>query len=506
MKTLFININYAGLYLKGLTLIMRSLKFNFIMFLILFEILILLTGCDGSDNLNKEALGEASKFEVSFIDDDGNEINLDKPAERIISLYSAHTENLYYLGAGEKVIGRHKTCTYPPDAALAEVFDYNGDPEKVISANPDLVIIRPFIRKKVPDFVKVIESSGIKVVSLYPDKFDKFDEYIKKLAMITGMEENAQKLLLEFHKELDDIKSITSGISPKQTLFFESTETNVRTITSDSMAGIAIESAGGINIAKDAKPLEEGSSIADFGEEKVLMNADKIDVYISQRGSMNSGASKQGISERAGFDIINAIKNGRFFTINEKIISSPTFRYTKGVREIARYLYPEIMNDLSEYKNDNTATRRDFANIIFRYKNLPVVVPSSSSYYETERKGHTFGLFNDINWRDKDFDAIEASVLAGYVEGTKDNGKEYFYPDNNVTRDELAQTVFVMGNFSSKDKKVEIQDIDESEHKNIVRTLVENGVFELRDGKFEPDRKVSCLEIIKAFEKIDTRR
>ena len=139
MKTLFININYAGLYLKGLTLIMRSLKFNFIMFLILFEILILLTGCDGSDNLNKEALGEASKFEVSFIDDDGNEINLDKPAERIISLYSAHTENLYYLGAGEKVIGRHKTCTHPPDAALAEVFDYNGDPEKVISANPDLV-------------------------------------------------------------------------------------------------------------------------------------------------------------------------------------------------------------------------------------------------------------------------------------------------------------------------------------------------------------------------------
>ena len=68
MKTLFININYAGLYLKGLTLIMRSLKFNFIMFLILFEILILLTGCDGSDNLNKEALGEASKFEVSFIE------------------------------------------------------------------------------------------------------------------------------------------------------------------------------------------------------------------------------------------------------------------------------------------------------------------------------------------------------------------------------------------------------------------------------------------------------
>ncbi len=486
---------------------MKSLKFNFIMLLILFGIFGLFIGCDSSgDNINKEISGGSLTSKISFTDDDGNEINLDKPAERIISLYSAHTENLYYIGAGEKIIGRHKTCTYPPDAVFAEVFDYNGDPEKVISANPDLVIIRPFIRKKAPDFVKVIESSGIKVVSLYPDKFNKFDDYIKKLAMITGTEENAERLLLKFHKELDDIKSITSEISPKQTLFFESTETNVRTVTSDSMAGIAIETAGGINIAKDAEPLEEGSSIADFGEEKVLMNADKIDVYISQRGSMNSGASKQGISERAGFNIIKALKNGRFFTINEKIISSPTFRYTKGVREIARYLYPEVMNDLSEYKNDNIATRRDFANIIFRYKNIPLFVPSSSSYYETEKKGHTFGLFSDINWNDNDFDAIETSVLAGYVEGVKDNGKEYFYPGNNVTRDELAQTVFVMGDFSSKNKEVEIQDIEDSQHKNIVRILVENGVFELKDGKFEPDRKVSCMEIIKAFEKIDIGR
>lgn len=482
---------------------MRNFKINFPVYIVIAVILIcsgsLFSGC-GEDTKNT---GETFKSAINFTDDDGNEINLDKPAERIISLYSAHTENLYYLGAGDKVIGRYKTCTYPPEAVLTEKFDYNGDPERIIAANPDLVIIRPFVRRKVPEYIKAIENAEITVVSLYPDEFGGFDDYINKLSMLTGTEEKAKELLSEFHNDIEGVKNITSEIAEKETIFFESTETNVRTVTANSMAGLAIEFAGGINIAKDAVPVEDGSSIGEFGEEKVLMDADKIDVYVSQRGSMNSGAGKQGISERAGFDSVKAIKDGRFFTINEKIISSPTFRYTKGVREIARFLYPDVMNDISVYENDNLATRRDFANILFRYKNIPVFVPSSSSYYETEHKGHTFGLFEDIDWKDKDFDSIEASVERGYIEGFKQNGKEYFYPDNYITRDELAQTLFVMGDFKSKDTHIDIYDISESKHQNIVRILAENGVLELKDGKFEPDRNVTNNEIISVLKKVD---
>jgi len=451
---------------------------------------------------NTEVFNNNTKSAINFIDDDGNEINLDKPAERIISLYSAHTENLYYLGAGNKVIGGYKTCTYPPEAAFLDMFDYNGDPEAIIAKNPDLVIIRPFVRRKAPDYVKAIENAGIKVVSLYPDRFENFDDYINKLSLLTDTGEKAKELLKEFHSEIDKIKSAVSKAPEKQKVFFEATETNVRTVTNDSMAGLAIEFAGGENIAKDSKAMEEGSSISEFGEEKVLMNADNIDVYISQRGSMNSGASKQGISERAGFDVIKAIKNNRFFTINEKLVSSPTFRYTKGVREIARYLYPEIMNDITNYQNNNISTRRDFADILFKYKNLPVFVPSSSSYYKTEHKGHTFGMFEDINWLDKNFDSIETSVEFGYIEGRKSGDNEYFMPDDNVTRDELAQTIFVMGNFSANDKKTFISDIAQSKHQNIVQILIDNGVFELNNGKFEPDRKVTNLEIINSLKHI----
>lgn len=462
-------------------------------FILILAFILAFTGCSSTDISEEKAV-------ISFVDDENREINLDTPAERIISFYSAHTENIYYLGAGNRLIGAYKTCTYPPEAAFLERFDYNGDPEAVIAANPDVVIIRPFINKKVPEYVKAIENAGIKVVSLYCDSFDGFDDYIRKLALLTGTENRAEELLLDFHNEINSINAITEKAENKQSIFFESTETNIRTVTANSMAGVAIELAGGENIAKDAKPTEDGSSIAEFGEERVLMNADNIDVYVSQRGSMNSGASEQGISERAGFDSIKAIKDGRFFTINEKIISSASFRYVTGVRELARYLYPDLMDSVEAYSNDDIATKRSCANIIFNKLHLPVSLPSSSSYYESEHKGHSFGLFEDVSWQDSDFNAVEAVVERGYMEGEKKDNKEYFYPQNNVTRDELAQSIFVMGDFSSKDTNIAIADIDKCSNKRIVQILVDNGVFELNNGMFEPERQVTNNEIIRALE------
>lgn len=436
---------------------------------------------------------------VSFTDDDGRLVELDKPAERIISLYSAHTENLYYLGAGNKLIGGYKTCTYPPEAAFLDKYDYSSDPEKVIAANPDAVIIRPFISRKSPDFVKALEKAGIRVVSLYPDSFDDFDDYINKLAMLTGTEDRAREELSRFHEEINEIETAASAAEPKNKVFFESTDVNIRTVTPDSMAGRAIAYAGGINIAAGAEAIEDGSSIAPFGEERVLENADNIDVYISQRGSMNSGGNLETIGERAGFDTIRAVKNGRVYLINEKIISSPTFRYSKGVRETARFIYPELMDDCGEYMNDLPATRRSLANIMVKALHMPVYLPTSSSYYDTERKGHTFGLFEDVKWTDADFDYIETAVESGAIAWDKADGKEYYYPDREVTRGELANAVFVLGDFSPKTEKTPIADISECPNERIVQTLVDNGVFAPEDGRFNPSRAVTNNEIIAAM-------
>jgi iron complex transport system substrate-binding protein len=55
---------------------------------------------------------------------------------------------------------------------------------------------------------------------------------------------------------------------------------------------------------------------------------------------MNSGGGAA-LAARPGYHTIKAIQNNRVLYIDEKHISSPTFRYLSGVQEIARFLYPE---------------------------------------------------------------------------------------------------------------------------------------------------------------------
>ena len=461
---------------------------------------------DASEEITESVeSGEQPSEAIIFTDDMGNEIHLDEPCETMIVLYSAHTENLYSLGVEDHIIGVNSTSIYPPDAATKPVYDYNSDPEKVIAVEPACVVIRPFINRKSPDFVAAIEKAGIPVISLYPEGFDYFDEYIQKLGLLSGTGEKAASLLIEFHANLTAISEFTEGIEPKKQIYFESTETNYRTVTPDSMPAIAIKMAGGINIANDVEPITEGSTIASFGIERILMNAENIDVYISQRGAMNAGGNEHSISIREGFENIKAVQTGDILEINEKLVSSPTFRFYKGVNEIARALYPEVLDEINSFRSDEKISRADYAAILVRYSHRQIYIPSSSKYYQQEHSGHVYGLFQDVSWEDPAFDFIETAVLAGFMDGKENETGEYFDPSGFVTKDELAKSIYILFDFVRREDHLEILDLDQSENVRIVQILVDNQIFELDDGYFYPQEVLSYNDVINMFEALTQR-
>lgn len=460
-------------------------------------------GANGtSEKLNTTKISKdiSSTYAISFVDDEGYQINLTKPCKRVIALYSAHVENIYYLGAGMQLIGGYTSAIYPPEALEKANFTYRGDAEAVIAANPDCVLIRPFITIKAPQFVEQLKMAGITVVSLYPDTFDKFPIYIEKLGMLLGKEEQAKILLAQFYSNLEEIHKKTVTIKDKQRVFFEATDANVRTVATSSMPSRAIENAGGINIATDAKPMSEGGSIASYGVEKVIANASKIDVYISQTGAMNAGGNIITVSERPGFSTIKAIQDGRFYTISEKLISSPTFRYYKGVREIARYLYPDIFDDITPFENNKICNKNDYANIIVKMNHLPLYSPTSSKYYTKTILGHKYGFFEDVKWDNEDFDAIETAVYSGLVSFTTIGEKEYYYPHEAITRDQVASTLYLIGEFPTLDSHQNIGDLGNCSVPKIVQKLIDNRIMFLDEkGNFNPKRTMTNQEVIEAM-------
>ncbi|MEW5723163.1 MAG: ABC transporter substrate-binding protein [Thermodesulfobacteriota bacterium] len=276
----------------------------------------------------------------SFVDDSGRTIRFDRPFQRIISLYGAHTENLFALGLDREIIGVSASEDYPPEALARPAFHHREDPEKFIAARPDLVLIRPMIYNGYRRLVLRLEETGVTVVSLQPETVGEMFEYWRRLGALTGRESQAEEMIAEFNERLGEVTEALAGVPPESRprVYFEAMHDRMKTFSPTAMAVFALESAGGVNVASDAAG-RRGTNIAEYGKERILARAGKIDVYLAQVGPMNQ-VTVETILGESGFGAIKAVREGRVFLVDERLVSRPTPRLILGVRVIAGILYP----------------------------------------------------------------------------------------------------------------------------------------------------------------------
>lgn len=286
-----------------------------------------------------------------FVDRSGNKIVVTAPFKRIISLYGAHSENLFSLGLDREIIGVSKNEAYPPRATKKPVFSYHDDAEKFIAARPDLVLIRPMIAAGYMNLVLKLQRAGITVVSLQPRTVDEMYSYWKKLGILTGKENRSDEMIKTFHARVNEIDSLVKDIpaSKRKRVFFEAIHSKMKTFSPSSIAIFALKSAGGINVAHDAHA-RRGTNIAAYGKERILSRAREIDIYLAQRGPMNP-ATEERIREEGGFSAIKAVKEAQIYIIDEKIVSRPTMRLLDGIYEIGRILYPRRFTGITLFED-----------------------------------------------------------------------------------------------------------------------------------------------------------
>ena len=151
-----------------------------------------------------------------IMDQGGRTLRVIEPFQRIISLYGAHTENLYSLGLDKEIIGVSPHEVYPPPALHKPVYTYHDDPEKFLAARPDLVLIRPMVDRGYPQFVKRLEKSGIAVVSLQPVSIDELYLYWEILGILTGRQQRSLNLIDRFRNAAERLQMLTLTIETKK--------------------------------------------------------------------------------------------------------------------------------------------------------------------------------------------------------------------------------------------------------------------------------------------------
>ncbi len=271
----------------------------------------------------------------------GREIVVEKPFVRIISLYGAHTENLFSLGLDKEIIGVSANESFPPEAMTRQVFTYHDDAEKFMAAKPDLVLTRPMIDRAYKPFVEKLEQAGITVVSLQPVGVEDMYAYWRDLGILTGKEPAAEEMISVFQKAVQKAEQGIRLIAPEKRkhVYFEAIHSKMKTFSKDSMSMFVLRTAGGINIAEDASQMRQ-TNIAAYGKEQILAKAGEIDVFLAQQGTMNP-VSVEIIKNEPGFHAIKAVKNGEVYLIDELLVSRPTLRLMEGIRQISRMLYPD---------------------------------------------------------------------------------------------------------------------------------------------------------------------
>ena len=382
---------------------------------------------------------------TTIVDAAGKKVEVSPPYTRIISLYGAHTENLFSLGLDREIIGVSRHEAYPPAATLKPVFSYHEDAEKFIGARPDLILVRPMITRGYPSLIQKLRRAGITVVSLQPTTVKAMLAYWKTLGILTGREKEADRMVTRFRAGVEKIRKMVSKIPMKKRkrVYFEAIHSRMKTFAPSSIAIFALKTAGGINVAAAAKAVH-GTNIAAYGKERILSHADEIDVFLAQRGAMNR-VSKRKIREEGGFKAIKAVREGRIYIIDEKIVSRPTLRLLLGITEIGRFLYPTVFNDVSDLRGAKILTRAQFA--------------------ET----------NDP-----------------------------FFPDQPIHREDIAYNLFV-GLDLPKSPDVRVEDVSEDSpyysHSSVVSGL---DIMKLSGGKFYPDHSVTGAEAYEILKKVLT--
>ena len=288
----------------------------------------------------------AEKFQIAapnvIIDQAGRKIVIQAPYHRIISLYGAHTENLFRLGLEQEIIGVSRHEDYPAQALKKPVYSYHDDPEKFLAARPDLVLVRPMIDRGYPQLVARLEKSGITVASLQPGTVEEMYTYWQILGALTGRQDRASKMTTNFKAAISEFNTLIAAIPVRKKVYFEAIHNKMKTFSPDSMAVFALETAGGINVAADAIPVRK-TNIAYYGKERILARGPQIDVYLAQSGKMNR-PSVALIKDEAGYQVIKAVHQNEIYIVDEHIVSRPTYRLLAGIAKIGTILYPDVFN------------------------------------------------------------------------------------------------------------------------------------------------------------------
>jgi len=247
------------------------------------------------------------------------------PVSRIVSLAPNLTELAYEAGAGEKLVAVVEYSDYPPEALeLPRIGDaFRIDFERIRELNPDLVLVWESGNPK--EMQSKLREMGFPLLVLEPDSLEDVAEHIRLIGARAGTERVAAAAADAYLAKLQDVFK-RYGSKPSRRVFYQISADPWYTVSGKHVISDIISRCGGINVFADLPALAPAVS----PESVVAANPE----IIIASASPDSAEDWTQVWRR--FSGVDAVKAGRFVSVDSSAIGRSSPRLAIGAEELCR--------------------------------------------------------------------------------------------------------------------------------------------------------------------------
>jgi len=295
----------------------------------------------------EEGVQEDPDGPIVVTDGLGNEVTLEKPAEKVIVFAPSSLETVDALGGMDKVIGVDN-WSVDNNEPLAEGFegfgDYQGfNMEKIVEVDPDLLIV---LSGNPPEDIERVKEYGIPVYTAEVASLEYVYSEIINIGKMLGLEDRAVQVNVELKAQVEEIYSKVKdlGEDEKPKVFYMVFNDPLWSAGSSTFIDDLIVYAGGLNIVS-ADGIE---GYVEYSVEKLIEN--NPDIIIAGDGGMYDAKTSDFILKDERFASVAAVINGDVYIVTEKYVVRPNQNSIIGLTMLATAINPDIFGDFEMIK------------------------------------------------------------------------------------------------------------------------------------------------------------
>lgn len=272
-------------------------------------------------------LGSQSLAQIRVTDDREREIQLDEPAQRVVSLAPHITESLFAVGAGDDLVGAVNYSDYPEAAKdVPQVGSYNGiSYETLVEMQPDLVLA--WASGNGSEIIQRVESLGFPVYVTEPRNLEDIAQSLRNYGRLTGHAQEAEEIAADFDATLAELRR-TYGDAEKVSIFYQMWDDPLMTLNDEHMISDVIRLCGGRNIFAEDSPM-----VLNISVESVLRR-DPQTIIASGMGE----SRPQWLDDWKEWPKLQAVQNNHLYFVEPSLLQRHSTRILRGARKMCEAL------------------------------------------------------------------------------------------------------------------------------------------------------------------------